>query len=221
MSPTVKIAILLVLVADYLCAQSLPTFMGRKVTMTVPELDADGFYPKGPASICVEAPPQKQCYTAPKDFGRAPAVMLVELKKGTPALRFSAASGGVSGSQIHFALLRPGAQNDLDDLFTSGVSVSDQSQHAFWNDGTISDAQIFVMVEDVWGPGESHFSEHRYIVSAYVLQPSSDVLDYYLDDQYMTVRKYHLGDNANILDSEKPEILARLKRVAAQRRTAQ
>jgi hypothetical protein len=82
--------------------------MGREVTVTAPELDADGFFPKGPATVCVEAPPQRQCYTAPMDFGRSPAVEVIQIDKDTPALFFSAAGGGVSGWIVHFALLRPG-----------------------------------------------------------------------------------------------------------------
>jgi hypothetical protein len=42
-------------------------------------------------------------------------------------------------------------------------------------------------------------------------------LYYYLEDQYMTVRKYDLDANADILAAEKQEITARLKRVKAER----
>ena len=135
-------------------------------------------------------------------------------RKVLPAILFSAATGGVSGWQVHFSLLRPGMGNALDDLFLSDTSVSNQSQHAFWSDPTVSDAKIFVTAEYVWGPDESHYSDHRYIISAYVLKPSS-LLDgryYYLDDRYMTVRKYD-RENADVLNSEKNEILARLRRV--------
>src|SRR5437870_4291438 len=91
--------------------QDLPKFMGREVTIIVPEkLDADGFFPNGPASVCVDGPPQRQCYTAPKEFGNSPTVAVVQVEKDMSALLFSAASGGVSGWQIHLALLRPGAE---------------------------------------------------------------------------------------------------------------
>jgi hypothetical protein len=43
-----------------------------------------------------------------------------------------------------------------------------------------------------------------------------DITLYYLEDRYMTVRKYDLDNNAGILGSEKPEILARLRRVKAE-----
>ena len=90
---------------------NLPKFMGREITISEPERDAEGF-PKGPASVCVQGPPQRQCYTAPKDFGNSPKVTVVQLKKGVPALFFSAASGGVSGWAVHFALLRPDMGNE-------------------------------------------------------------------------------------------------------------
>jgi hypothetical protein len=217
-----NLAILLSLVALAASAQSVsrnqavPKFMGREVTITDPGTDADGFFPKGPATICIEGPPQRQCYTAPKDFGGSPAATLVQVEKGMPALLFSAESGGVSGFSIHFALLHPGPGKELQDLFLSDISISNQSEHEFWNLPAISDAPIFATADYVTGPDEAHYSEHRYIVSTYVRRPSSplDGLYYYLEDQYMTTRKYL--ENAHILSSEKPEIIARLKRVKAE-----
>jgi hypothetical protein len=193
----------------------LSRFMGREVTITEPETDPDGFFPKGPASVCLEGLPQRQCYTAPKDFGINPTVTVVQMEKDVPALLFSVASGGVSGWAVHFALLRPGTGTDLQDLFMSDMSVSNQSQHAFWIDSAISDAQIFVTADFVWGPNESHYSEHRYIISAYVRKTPSLLGDvsYYLEDRYMTVHKYDLEGNADILASERQEILARLRRL--------
>jgi len=87
-----------------------------------------------------------------------------------------------------------------------------------WNDSTISDAQIFVTADYVWGPDEGHIFEHRYIISLYVRKPSTmiDGLYYYLEDRYMTIRKYDLDANADILNSEKLEILARLHRIKAE-----
>jgi hypothetical protein len=110
--------------------QELPKFMGRQVTVFTPELDAIGF-PKGPASVCVEGPPLRQCYTAPEDFGRDPMVEVVQLEKDNPVLLFSALSGGVSGWTIHFAFLRLGTGKDLENFFLSDSSLSNQSQQAF------------------------------------------------------------------------------------------
>ena len=193
--------------------------MWREVTLIDPgPADADDFFPKGPASVCVEGPPQRQCYTAPKEFGNSPTVEVIQLDKDTPALFFSAASGGVSGWQVHFALLRSGTGKDLENFFLSDSSVSNQSHHAFWNEPAISDAQIFLTADYVWGPDEAHYSDHRYIISSYVRKAESllDGLQYYLEDQYMTVRKYDSDAKTDILGSEKQEILARLKRVKAE-----
>lgn len=193
--------------------QDLPKFMGREVTVVEPKLDADGFFPMGPASVCVEFVPQRQCYTAPKDFGRNPQVAVVQLEKGVPALFFQAAGGGVSGFPIHFALLRPGERKDLEDSLD--VSVSNQSQHAFWDDPAISQAAIFSTADFVWGPEESHYVAHRYIISTYVFGLSREIDRYYLQDRYMTVHKYDLDANADILAAEKQEILTRLRRIKA------
>ena len=214
--PAVSIFLVAYASAQTAARKDLPRFMGREVTITEPELE-DEFFPRGPASICVEGPPGRQCYTAPKDFGRDPNVALVQVEKDMPALLFSAASGGVSGFGIHFALLRPSTGKNLENLFSSDTSVSNQSQHAFWNDSTISDSPIFLTADFVWGP-ESHYEEHRYIISSYIRKPSSivDGLYYHLEDRYMTVRKYDPEGNENILNSEKQEILARLARVKAE-----
>jgi hypothetical protein len=192
----------------------VPKFMGREVTIMEPEIE-DGMFPKGPATLCVEGPPTRQCYTAPKDFGRNAQVVVVQLQKDTPALLFSVENGGVSGWSIRFALLVPGAGSDLQDLFLSDMSFANQSQHSIWNERAISDLPIFVVADYVWGPDEGHYGEHRYIISAYfpALSPTDESFNYYLQDRYMTTRKYDLDAGADLLASEKPEILARLKRV--------
>ena len=209
-------AVLLVLIASA-PGQDLPKFMGREVTITMPELDADGFFPKGPALICIEGPPQRQCHAAPEGIGKSPKVALVQIEKDLPALLFSAESGGVSGFSIHFALLQPGPGRDLENLFLSDLSISNQSEHGFWTEPTISDAPIFLTADFVWGPNESHYVAHRYIISAYVWRSNSmvDSPSYYLEDRYMTVREYESW-NSNIPTSEKQEILARLARVKAE-----
>ena len=192
-------------------------FMGRAVTITERELDADGSFPLGPASICVEGPPQRQCYTALEAFRGKPRATVVKLANDASALLFSVESYGVSGWEIHFALLRPGTGKNLENLFPHR-SVPNQSQHAFWHDSTISGAPIFLTAEYVWGPDESHYGEHRYMISVYARSTSmADDLyhDYYLEDRYMTVRKYAL-EKADVLASEKQEILARLRRRKAE-----
>jgi hypothetical protein len=169
----------------------------------------------GPATVCLERPPQKQCYSAPKDFERNAQVTVVQLQKDLSALLFSVESGGVTGFGIHFALLRPGAGKDLENLFPeSQTTVSDQSQHAFWSDPTISDTPIFLTADYAWGPGESHFDPHRYMISSYLFKRTfpHDPGSYYLEDRYMTVRKYDY-EKDDILAAEKIAILARLKLV--------
>jgi hypothetical protein len=192
-----------------------PKFMGRGVTIQEPEHTPENF-PKGPAAICVDGPPRRQCYTAPQDFGNDPRVELVQLAKDMPALLFSASSGGVSGWEVHFALLIPGSGKELDDLLLSEVSVSNLSQYAFWTEPAVSNTKILLTADAVWGPEEVHFGNRRYMISVYV-QAREDP-DYWLEDRYMTARKYDLGTKVNVLESERQQILARLKRVVAARK---
>src|SRR6476646_4066197 len=81
--------------------KEIPKFMGHAVTIAEPKRDAYG-EPEGPASVCVEFAPQRQCYAAPKEFGNYPTVTVVQVRKDLSALFFSAQSYGVSGWQIHF-----------------------------------------------------------------------------------------------------------------------
>lgn len=213
------LAISLLLCAHASAEDTLPKFMGREVTVTESPTDPDGLFPTGPASVCIEGPPQRQCYTAPKEFGRSPEVELVEVEKRKPALLFSAASVGGSGFDVHFALLRPGTGKVLDNLLILDGPVSNQSQHEFWTDSGISPAPIFVTADFVWGPDEAHYGTHRFIISAYVFRQSelSGDFGYWLQDRYMTARQYDPDVNDDVLFSEKLEVLSRLARIPRNR----
>jgi hypothetical protein len=198
-------------------------YLGCPVTIVDPGTeDPDGFYPKGEAQVCVQGQQPKDCYTAPKGVGRNPSLSVVELRKGESALFFEAASGGVSGFSLHFALLEfcnraqfPGCKEDeLKDLLS--VEVSNQSQHAWWVVTDISDSKVFLTADYVWGPAEAHYSDHRFIISVYVRRPNDlDGLSYYLVDRFMTARFYGFakdGELDDVLGAEKQEIVARLQK---------
>lgn len=192
-------------------AQPLPKFMGRQVTIIEPDYTEDGF-PKGPAMVCLEGAPARQCYTMPKDFGNKPAITPVQLRKDQPGLLFSAETGGVSGWSVHYVLL----DSDLKDFLGEDVTVSNQNQHGFWNAPAITDQKIFLTANYVWGPDEGPYGPHRWMISAYFPEAIGDDGSYRLQDRYMTVRKYDY-EKADILASEKPEILSRLRRVKSAR----
>ena len=105
----ILIAILLFFAPEQTTAQALPKFMGRTMTIIRPEHDGgqQGIpFPKGPATVCLEGPPRRQCYTSSKEFGNDAQVSVIHLRKDVDAILFSAATGGISGFGIHFALLR-------------------------------------------------------------------------------------------------------------------
>jgi hypothetical protein len=74
-----------------------------------------------------------------------------------------------------------------------------------------------VKAEFIWGSDEAHYSEHRYLISAYVVKSSVVPYGtfYQLEDQFMTARKYDSQSGADLLALERSEILTRLKRVKA------
>jgi len=211
---------------DNACAQQLPAspkYLGHIVKVRIPEQEGDGS-PKGSASVCLELESNSQCYKAPKDFANNPSVTIVQLTADETAILFSAESGGIGVSHwsIHFALLRPGNGKNLDNLFPAQLFVSNQSQHAIWDEKTLSSSKIFVLADDEWGPDEGHYGSHRYIISAYSrkerLFPGDPDDAFYLRDRYMTSAKYDVeaNDNVDVLSSEKKEIIARLARVKAE-----
>lgn len=75
---------------------------------------------------------------------------------------------------------------------------------------------IFLTADVAEGSDQTHYGEHRYLVSAYTrTSPTHDGDIYLLEDRFMTIRKYDPFANADILASEKREILARLRRIKA------
>ena len=81
---------------------------------------------------------------------------------------FAADSGGVRGFRIHYALLTPGSGKTLDELLPGGVVLFNQNQSVFWSEPDLSDAKIFVTADAFGGPGEAHYGQHRYEISAHV-----------------------------------------------------
>jgi hypothetical protein len=208
-------------------AQTPPTekklsfrFQGRDVILIDPGMK-DGFEPNGPASVCIEGPPLRQCFTMPEGYGRAPAVKLVEMRKDDPLLVFSAETDGVSGFGVQFAFLRSSEGKELDNVLPGGARISDQSRSDFLREPAISDHLIFVTAQYKWGPSEAHLDSHRFIITAYVWIYSSltDSWGYYADDEYLTVSKYD-SESDDILARERPEIVRRLT-IAKKARAAQ
>jgi len=189
----------------------VPTFEGREVVVYEPALtDEPGIFPAGPAKVCIEGPPKELCYTAPEDFGWRPKVEAVPVSKENSALFFTASGGGVSGRLVYYALLVPKGGKYLENLLVGDTRFSDQGQVTFWSEPEVSEAKIFVTANVIWGPGEAHYGEHRYEIAAYIWLDSN----YWQADKYVTSRWYDVDHaKADVLGSERAEILARLKKV--------
>ena len=204
---------LLPLLAVALTAEAPLQFQGRNVVLTEGATDASGAL--APASVCVEWEEQAQCYRTPQGYGRSPDATVVPISKDLQALLFSVATSGTTDYGIHLALLTKGAGRELQDLFFATIEASNQSAHALWTEPSLSNSQIFILADYVWGPGESTHEPHRYLISAYVRKSTAafDSPHYYLQDRYMTARKYDPEKRQDILAAEKAEILARLARI--------
>ena len=180
--------------------------------MIAPGTTPDGIEPSGPAKLCLVHSPK--CFTAPKNnpqFGFSPKAEIVQLSPTKQAILFSAvASAGGSGSLTMLAFLDV-RNGDWADLLPH-VAISNQGELAIWRESNVSNAALFVTADALWGEGETHFSKHRFEVSAYAFD--SETQGYYLRDRYVTRKKYPSLDEVDkvvVLEYEKPEILQRLR----------
>jgi hypothetical protein len=223
---------LLVASAGVLLAQQAPppglVFRGQRVTVTEGETDKDG-WPIGPAKVCLA--PSGVCFAAPDNatpfgkgtpFGLSPQATVVELGANRQALLFTAlASAGGSGTEELLTLLevRKGKLEDLLGSFdkgpSAGVTISLPGESAIWLEPSISKTALFVTANYAWGAGETHFSDHRYVIRTYDLGTLADLdpglQTYILRDEYMTSQKYP-SEDVDVLAHEKPEVLIRLRR---------
>jgi hypothetical protein len=220
LSLVVPVAILLYLYSALLNAQErqpIATFFhGNRVSFTMPPVDPAEHLALGRVAVCVESMPTPQCYTPPRanpPFGTDPKARVVQLKGGLDAILFEVrATAGGSGSTHLLALLVPGKGKYLWNL-TPELTFGDQSEYRLWHVPSISDMPLLVVAEASWGAGETHFSKHRFFVTVYSFDPALRV--YSLRDKYLTSGKYPSFDEVdfiNVLEPERDEILARLKR---------
>jgi hypothetical protein len=210
--------VLLVASAEGLLAQPLPTFAGQQVSVTAGQVGRGISASLSPARVCLA--PSGICFTAPNHtppFGLTPTVAVVQLNASQQALSFTAiASGGGSGSSkmLSLLVLRDGRLESL----STGVTISEQGEFAIWQEPSLSSFALVVTADYIWGASETHFSPHRYRVSAYVmgaLAGGGELRQYFLQDEYMTSTKYPSLDQAGrvaVLDRERPEVLTRLRR---------
>jgi len=209
--------LIVVVVASLLSAQKMTcsalVFKGQKVEITESGTTPDGVEPKGPAKICLVS--SGTCFIPPNSepqFGFSPEAKIVQLSPKQQALLFTAvASASGSGSLTLLALLdiRNGSLENL----LPDVRISEQGEYKIWNEPSISRTALVVTADYLWGDGETHFSRHRFKIRTYAFGTSASRYD--LRDEYLTSKKYPSLDEADkitVLEQEKAEILARLRR---------
>lgn len=186
------------------------TFLGEP--LVVDDSDAS-------ASVCLGAAAERRCFQQSGHFTGSAELRVVQTKSAGPMLFLATVNQGGSGSSIDLALLRLYSEQrpELYNILPDGLWVSNLGERAFWEDREVSEDPIFVTVDWESGPDEAHYSSHRYMVSAYLLLPS-DLLDvdrYHLADRYLTVHRYSSDERrVSVLESEREEIVRRLRRVA-------
>jgi hypothetical protein len=197
-------------------SQSVVTFFhGGKISFTTPARNPVEGRPIEPVTVCAAFAPMPQCYTPPKStppYADNPKVKVIELKPGLDTLLFEVEATGGSGSRHLLSLLEPGKNRALSSL-TSDVTFSGESEYRFWTVPTVSDMPVLVIADAFWSSGESHYAKHRFFVSTYAFDPKLHI--YSLLDKYLTSGKYSSLDDVsviNVLEPERDEILARLKR---------
>lgn len=150
-------------------------------------------------------------------FGLSPGWQRLAVPNGGTWILFSATfSGGGSGTLTRYAILRSeslGASPRLINLLP-GVALTNNSDHAIWNDRKLSPFPLFITADFIWDfeAGESHFSQHRFLVKVWRFDPSKG--RYVLALSYKTVKKYvglDASDAVNVIAPERGEIVRRLR----------
>jgi hypothetical protein len=183
--------------------------------------DSDGF-PTSGAKLCL-LKATGICFQMPSyngysggsvtyEFGLDPVGEKVPVTGDGSVILFSAQfSGGGSGTLDRLAILRYGADGRIVNLLPY-VGVTNQSDRAIWQIATVSNFPILVTADFDWAEGETHFSEHRYVVKAYKFDPEKDR---YLEAlSYETSKKYpglDEVDRVDVLNAERAQILKRIE----------
>ena len=180
------------------------------------QVGSDGCAPTTPAQICLGPTGDAHCYspTSEKDyiFGLEPTAKEVGKLEGQPLVLFTAMfSGCGSGTLTDVSLLTPQAEALVNLL--PKVRITNQSDMGLWSIPQISHLPIVATADFVWDfkAGETHFSSHRYLVKAYVFDPTSGKYDEKVS--YETTTKYpglDDEDQVHVLRAEKPTILTKL-----------
>lgn len=204
---------LLLAIATGVAAQSLRqetavTFQGRPAVVRSFRATDPQLAPKESASVCI----QTKCYSAPEGYYADAKAVPIQLDKNSHALWFTAEAVGTSGGSIHMALLQPDASENLHNILLEQESLSNLGQHLFLDTPT----KVLVTATYTAGLNEAHYDSHRYLISVYTRQfhKDGDVFLYALADRYLTAKTYEFRSNANIIRSERAEILRRLRQVA-------
>jgi hypothetical protein len=177
----------------------------------VPKCDEDGI-PLKAARICFS---KTKCFAPPTQnppFGLNPKAKEIKTSSGKRLVLFTAQSwGGGSGSLSYIALLDPSAR-ELSNLLPD-VKITNQSDLNLWSLRSISPMPLVATADFLWEEGETHFSAHKYFVRVFLYNANEN--RYGLADSFTTSKKYAGLDDVDkitVLNSEKANILERLKR---------
>jgi hypothetical protein len=211
-----SLIILLQALTGFLFGQSdenATVFRGVRVEVIASPATSDGVMPSGPARLCIRN--SSTCFVPPTHdppFGFSPSASAVQLSPKRKALLFTAdASAGGSGVLTVLAVLelRNGRWLNL----LPDVTITNQGEFKLWQESSVSAEALFATVDAVLGEGESHFSPHRFSISAYAFNSSTGHYD--LRDRFVTEKKYPSLDDIDkidVLNHEKAEVIRRLQR---------
>jgi hypothetical protein len=181
------------------------------------ELDKDEISPGTPARICLGTKGTAHCYSPPstKDyvFGLEPKAESAGKLDGQPLTLFSAMfSDGGSGTLTEYSLLTV-RKGEFVNLLPK-VRLTNQSELKLWRLSEISTLPVVVTADFIWDfkAEETHFSEHRYAIEAFVFDKESGA--YSQQVEYSTTGKYVGLDGSDeglsVLEGERARILAKL-----------
>ena len=161
------------------------------------------------------------CYSPPNEkdyiFGLEPKATQLGDLGGRPLVLFSATfSGCGSDTLTHYSLLTE-RTGELVNLLPK-VELTNQSDYRLWTLPSVSQFPVLATADFIWGSStnETHFAHHRYRIEIYVYDPGHG--EYVEKRRYETNKNYPGFDDADqirVLELERPNILARLRKDSA------
>jgi hypothetical protein len=165
--------------------------------------------------VCLDYGKDEHCWNAEDGFSEVRAKP-IKLSSGRRLIMVSALSMGGSDGTIDLALLDEQNQQPVNLLPPVDIESANAGDWDTWQIENISPMPIILIADPVWSDNsnisnaEDRALAHQYGITVYTYDAAA--ARYIQQIDYVTSRKYH--DDKDVLASEKPFILSKIKSAA-------